>query len=293
MTSFRPAVQQNPLASYMRQPKIYIKLPSGGAFWEHGSIDIPETGEFAVYSMTAKDELTFKTPDALMNGQAVVDVIQSCIPSIKNAWATPNLDLDLLLIAIRIATYGESMEIEHKVPVADERVSHIIDLRMIVDQILNNSRWDDSINIGQGMTCFIKPLTYRHVTKTSLKTFETQRLMQAVNDDTLSNEQKLEIFNKSFKEMSDVTIDLIVDSIVAIKVGDQVVQERSFILEFVQNADSEIIQRIQDHIAEMKKVSGIQPLTITSTDEHREKGAPDTYELPITMDNSSFFARGS
>ena len=31
------------------------------------------------------DEITFKTPDALLNGQATVDVIQSCIPNIKDA----------------------------------------------------------------------------------------------------------------------------------------------------------------------------------------------------------------
>lgn len=73
----------NPLLGYMRQPKIYIRLPSNGLFWEEGSIDIPENNEFPVYSMTAKDELTFKTPDALMNGQAIVDVIQSCMPNIK------------------------------------------------------------------------------------------------------------------------------------------------------------------------------------------------------------------
>ena len=54
----------NPLSSFMRQPKIYITLPSRGRFWSKGSIEIPENGELAVYSMTAKDELTFKTPDA-------------------------------------------------------------------------------------------------------------------------------------------------------------------------------------------------------------------------------------
>jgi len=74
----------NPLAGLMRQPKIYIKLPSGGQYWPQGSIVIPENGDLPVYSMTAKDELLLKIPDALMNGQAIVEVIQNCIPSIKN-----------------------------------------------------------------------------------------------------------------------------------------------------------------------------------------------------------------
>ena len=189
--------KSNPLAGFMRQPKIYIRLPSGGAYWPAGSLAIPENKEFAVYSMTAKDELAFKTPDALMNGQAVVDVIQSCIPSIKNAWATPNIDLDLILVAIRIATYGEMMEISHVVPGTTETVEHSIDLRVMLDQLSVN-QWEDAVEINEFLTCFVRPLTYKHITQTGLKTFETQRLMQAVNDESLSEERKLEIFNQSF-----------------------------------------------------------------------------------------------
>ena len=91
----------NPLSMFMRQPKIYIKLPSGGLFWPNGSLELSETGEYPVYSMTAKDELMLKVPDALMNGQAIVDVIQHCVPNVKNAWKIPTIDLDIILIAIR------------------------------------------------------------------------------------------------------------------------------------------------------------------------------------------------
>ena len=56
--------QQNPLSQFFRQPKVYIKLPSGGRFWPPGSQDVSDSGEYAVYAMTAKDELMFKTPDS-------------------------------------------------------------------------------------------------------------------------------------------------------------------------------------------------------------------------------------
>ena len=72
--------QVNPLKKHLRQPKIYIKLPSQGKYWHPNAIDFPESGELPVYAMTARDEITFKTPDALLNGQATVDVIQSCMP---------------------------------------------------------------------------------------------------------------------------------------------------------------------------------------------------------------------
>ena len=99
----------NPLNKYFRQAAIHITLPSNGDYPPH-VITPSATGEFPVMPMTAKDEIKFKTPDALMNGQGVVDVIQSCCPDIKDAWQIRSHDLDTILIAIRIATYGERAE---------------------------------------------------------------------------------------------------------------------------------------------------------------------------------------
>jgi hypothetical protein len=79
--------KKNPLSSFYRQPKIYVKLPSKGEFYPPGSLDVSANGEYPVYAMTAKDELLFKTPDALLSGQSTVELIKSCIPAITNPWA--------------------------------------------------------------------------------------------------------------------------------------------------------------------------------------------------------------
>ena len=117
----------NPLNKYFRQPAIYVSLPSGTNYPSH-VVTPTQTGELGVMPMTAKDEIRFKTPDALMNGQGVVDVIQSCVPDIKDAWEIKSYDLDTILVAIRIATYGETMEINFTVPVANENVSHTVNV---------------------------------------------------------------------------------------------------------------------------------------------------------------------
>lgn len=284
--------KSNPLMSFMRQPKIYIRLPSQGRYWTPGSIDIPENGEIAVYSMTAKDELAFKTPDALMNGQAVVDVIQSCIPTIKDAWKTPNIDLDLILIAIRIATYGEKMEISHTVPNTDETVEHEVNLQILLDQMLDNE-WEEAVEINGSMTVFVHPLTYKHLTLTSMKAFETQRLMEAVNNDELSEEKKLEIFNKSFNKMTNITIELIADSISSIQTPETIVKDKKFIKEFLENADKDVVSKVKGHIDFMKLRNGLQPIEVQATEEQIELGAPETYTVPIQFDNSNFFAPDS
>ena len=81
--------------------------------------ETPESGEYPVYAMTAKDEILFKTPDALLNGQATVDVIQSCMPNVKDAWKAPSIDMDAMLVAIRMASYGELLPMKGMIPGTD------------------------------------------------------------------------------------------------------------------------------------------------------------------------------
>ena len=64
---------QSPLAKYVRQPKLYINLPSGGNWYSKNNLDSPT--EIEVYSMTANDELALKTPDGLYSGKVVTKVI--------------------------------------------------------------------------------------------------------------------------------------------------------------------------------------------------------------------------
>lgn len=294
MATFKQPPKTNPLAQYMRQPKIYIKLPSNGAFWEHGSLEMPENGELPVFSMTAKDELLFKTPDALMNGQGIVDVIQSCIPAIKNAWCTPNIDLDAILISIRLATYGENLDISYTIPNTGETEDRTVNLTQLLDSIFQRTTWQEEVPIDDNITCYIRPLTYKHLTKTGLKTFEAQKIMQVVNDEDVSDERKLEVFGKSFKTMTDITVDLIADSIYTIKTLDgTIVDDADFIKEYVQNADKTVFDKIQARINEMKDKNGLQPLIVAATPEQIEAGAPETFEVPIGFDNASFFGNSS
>ena len=278
----------NPLANFMRQPKIYIRLPSQGQFWPSKSIVIPETGEFPVYSMTAKDELTFKTPDALLNGQAIVDVIQSCIPNIKNAWDCPTIDMDTILIAIRLATYGEKMPFKHTVPNTTIEEEYDLDLRVLLDQQQEN-QWIEEIPISEHLAIYVKPLTYKHMTQTSIKSFETNRILNMVNDDSLSDEKKMDIFNSSFASLTKATIDLLTESISKIVTSESEVTDKKFIAEFVANTDKQIFELVQNHVAELKKHNELKPLEFVSNDEQREAGAPETYQIPIDFNNSNFF----
>jgi hypothetical protein len=281
--------QNNPLTKFMRQPKIYISLPSEGKYWPPGSIEIPENEQLAVYSMTAKDEMLFKTPDALMNGQAVVDVIQSCIPGIKNAWHTPSIDMDMILVAIRIATYGEKMTVTATVPEINEEEEYDIDLHQFVDKVSSNS-WVEQIPVADDLILFVRPLTYRHLTNIGIKSFETNKIIQVASNQDLSEKQKLQLVNDSFKVLSDLTTDMMVGTIFKIKTDEGDVTETRYIKEFIENADKSMFDLVQKHINDLKEHNEIKPITITTSLEQQQAGAPITFEVPINFDHATFFA---
>jgi hypothetical protein len=278
----------NPLKAFYRQPKLYLTLPSQGKFYPDDAIDISETGEYPVFSMTAKDELSFKTPDALINGQSTVDVIQSCIPAIKNAWLMPSLDLDAALIAIRIATYGEMMNIGTTIPGIEEDRDFQVDLRTILEGLLT-AQFEDAVYLDE-LTINLRPLTYKEFTQSALKTFEEQRVFSLVNDDGLTEEEKLAKFNVSFKKLTELTVGMIISSIVSIAVGDNVVSNPHQIKEFIENADKKFYKALTNHIEEQKKKFAIKPLRVELDDEDIAKGAPKEFSVPITFDQSHFFA---
>jgi|TARA_B110000908_G_scaffold92148_1_gene109221 hypothetical protein len=292
MPEFNPAefnsnIEQNPLRKYFRQPKVYITLPSKGKFYQPNSINIPEGEEYPVYAMTAKDELTMKTPDALLNGAATVEIVKSCVPAIINPWAMPSIDLDAILIAIRIATYGDTMEIETKAPVTGDDKTFSVDLRTLLNKLVTKE-YNTELQLGE-MKINTRPLTYREFTDASLKTFEEQRIFALVDDEKISDTEKLSRFNDSFQKLTNLTINTIASSITSIEFGDEVVENTMHIQEFMQNSDKQFYSDVLKHVETQRDLFALEPLKVSSTDEDVAKGAPKEWEVPITFDQSNFF----
>ena len=278
----------NPLQKHFRQPKIYLKLPSGGKYWKPGSLSLPENGEVPVFAMTAKDEIQMKTPDALMNGQSTVDVIQSCVPNITDAWNCPSIDLDAILVAIRIATYGEKISVKGKVPNTEIEKEYELDLRQLLDNYLA-MEFEDVIQAGDFLVQ-IKPMNYRQFTKLATKTFEEQRVISIVKDQDIPEAEKLERFNKVFANITSLNVEMIAESITAIQYKDEEpVTNQKHINEFISNADATIFNSIKSHVEALRDRFTSQPIKMSSTQEEIEQGAPPQYEVPMQFDHSNFF----
>lgn len=275
----------NPLKQFFRQPAIHLRLPSQGEFWPDGSLDYPNSKELPVYPMTAIDEITYRTPDALYNGQAVINVIQSCIPGIANAWQMPVVDLNAVLVAIRIASYGHDMEIVSTCPACNTDSEYSLDLRTVLDK-LKSGDFDQSITHGDLVITF-RPMTYEHQNTSNQNQFEQQKRIQVVQTSELSDAEKIAELNASLQKITELTVEALKWSIASIRTPHALVTESEFIHEFVNNCDRSLFNTIKNHIIKLRQDSEITPLDIECPN------CQNKYQQQLTMDQTSFFEDAS
>ena len=272
---------ENPLLGYFRKPEVFIKLPSKGKYYEEGTIDMPPTGEIGVYPMTARDELMMKTPDALLNGSSTADVIKSCVPAILDPWKIPSLDMDAILVAIRIATYGQELDLTSTCPECQNVNDFAIDLSNLLDQT-NAWFFEEELKI-QDLVLHFSPLTYREMNTESLRQFEESRIMKIVNDESISDERKTELFTETFVKLTVHTVELIAKTIESIDSPNGNVSDPEHIMEFIKNTSRSVFAQVQDHLDNQRKNNGFQDFKAQCVECQHE------YTTPVMFDNSNFF----
>mgnify|MGYP003648322945 FL=1 len=271
----------NPLANHFRQPAIHLRLPSGGNNWPAGSLDMPVTGELPIYPMTAKDELLLKTPDALMNGDGVVSVIQSCIPSIKNAWLIPVCDLDPILIAIRLTSYGNDMEISSTCPKCKETNENLVDLGQLLDSLPSPAYPDMTY---EKLTFKFKPQSFQSLNLVNQARFQQQSLLRTISSSEIPDEQKQAEFKKILPQITELTVQSLIDGIESIVVGDDVVSNSAHIKEFIDKCDRKTYEAIKSQVEKIGLANKTQDLDIECA-ECKEK-----YKTELAFEHSNFFA---
>lgn len=253
------AVKNNPLRQYFRRPALYLKLPSGGKGYPAGAIDMPENGELPVYPMTAIDEITSRTPDALYNGVAVTEIIKSCVPNIKQPWEVLNIDMDPILVAIRIATNGQLMEVESTCPKCTESSKFDLNLTGVLGSFRPGD-YDTPIS-DEDLQIKFKPLTYRQVNKAGEKQFEIQRILNQLDSIVDPNERNSQTATV-LKDINEMALELMLETIEYIKTPDATVFDKDFIREFLSNCNKNLYNQIKDKNIELRKSTELKPLDV-------------------------------
>lgn len=273
-------MNDNPLKQYFRRPAVYLKLPSGGHGYAPGIVDIPDTGELPVYPMTAIDEITSKTPDALFNGTAVTELIKSCVPAIKNPWELSSVDLDSVLIAIKAAGGSSNLEIESKCPKCSAEGTYGVNLVAVL-ATLKSGDYNKELELGD-LAVKIRPLTYKEMNAASIGQFELQKLFQQV-EKTTDIDEKNKLTEGALLKVTELTMEILTQAIEYIKTPNTVVDNKEYIADFLQNCDKQTYNAIRDYNTELKTATELKPLEITCSE------CSNIYKQPYTLNPTDFF----
>jgi hypothetical protein len=273
-------IMDNPLKQYFRRPSLYLKLPSAGNFYKEGSIDLPENKEVPVFPMTAIDEITSKTPDALFNGTAVVDIIKSCVPNIKDPWSIPIMDLDPLLISIRAATNSNEMEVNSMCPSCNEDGKYGVNLIGLLNG-LSAGNYDDTFQMDELKFKF-KPLTYKQVNDLNLKQFQISQLARSL-DDVQDEGQRSTVSQSLVTELNNLATNLISESIEYIATPSSMVSDKNFIIDFLHNCDKKTFEKLKENTVKLREGSQLKPMKIKCVNCGHD------YEQSLTINVTDFF----
>lgn len=273
------SVDNNPLKQYFRKPAIYLKLPSGGNY-PQGIIEMSDSGELPVFPMTALDEIAIKTPDALFNGEAVAEIIKSCVPNIKDPWKINSTDLNAILIAIKSASGGNDMEVGTSCPSCNEVSQYTVSLVSLLSQ-LRPGNYTEELKINDLLFKF-RPLTYKEMNEIGIGQFELQRVFSIIE-----KTENLEEKNKKSKEalisVTNMTISVLSKTIEYIKTPNSFVDNKDYILDFLKNCDKSVYEKIRDYNGQLREQTEIKPLKIKCVHCNHE------YDQPLVLNMSDFF----
>ena len=280
------AKSNNPLQGYLRSPKLYVLLPSGGKFSNIESMsDVSQ--EIPIYPLTSMDETLLRNPDALLNGESMTKVITSCT-GIKNAYELTANDVDVILLAIRYATYGNDLEITTSCPKCSVTVEKTVAIEPLLETI---SVLEDQyeVTLDNNLRCFLKPYTLRDSQKAALSAFkETSELNTLINAEA-DEMSKLITFNKSFQAMADLNIEILSNAVMKVIIPEKddeeeiVVTNNKHIEEWVRGISKQQADVIIDELNVINEL-GIQREVEAVCDE-----CSHTFNTKIEFNPSNFF----
>ncbi len=274
-------MENNPLRQFFRRPSIYIQLPSRGRFYGPDVLEPTENGDLPIYPMSAIDEITSKTPDAVFSGQAVVDIIQSCVPNIKNAWKLNIIDVESLIIAIRIASHGEQMEVTSTCPACENEANFDVDLIGLM-QTQRDVNYEEVLQANE-LEIKFRPLTFKEINENNLKQYDLQKIIAIINSGDEQSIKDQEQIASAVKQLNGLLSEMIASSIESIKTPEITVTQREFITEFLTNCDRRTNQAVKEHSIKLKTQNDLKPLKLKCINCQHE------YEQELILNITNFF----
>lgn len=283
--------KNNPLAQFYRRPGTYVTLPSAGRFYRNPP-KLSDTGELAVYPMTARDELILKNPDALYNGEAIKQVLASVCPDIKDVNEMPAADIDTVLVAMRMTSFGDEMrlEVQHGCDASNGKSQDVVvSLGTVVASMRPIPSEAGDVTLSTGLRVIMRPYNLADQSVLLRTQFNSMRQLQAIeNNEKATTEQRAEAANSAYNTLIDLSQNLLAGCVQKVVTPDgQEVTDRKFINDWLRNLDRASVERLEQ---ELKK---FQEFGVVREVETKCDYCGGTYKTDMLFDPTAFFTDGS
>tara|TARA_B100000579_G_scaffold197072_2_gene161044 strand:+ start:485 stop:1315 length:831 start_codon:yes stop_codon:yes gene_type:complete len=276
-------MSDNPLMSHMRQETVFVRLPSKGNFYTQKP-DLTDDGEIGVRAMTSADEIAMKVPDALFNGEATYRILKSCCPRIKDPKEMPYNDVDVVLMAIRRATYGNELNVPVKCKNTEcnNEQEYIKEIDPLLAQI---PLLEDTYTVTVGdLTVYLRPIDLQSTTQLQIQAVEQIKI-----NDTLAtfegNQDQITSFQNSMRTIADSNTEIISRCVYIVELPDKKrVEDPKQIQEWINNIDVITYNSI------MNKLLEIQSVVMKVVVEGNCVKCNEPFSQPLIVDQSHFFA---
>lgn len=274
----------NPLLQYFRLPQLYIKLPSEGRFYDESDIDLSDNNELAIHALTALDQMLLRTPDAILNGESLIKVVKNCVPGIKNPKKLVEPDINMILLAIKIASSGENSDLT----ISCEKCSHENTYEINLNDILETATKvpaDNVLHINNALLITLYPYTFTQRNLTLLNEIKYNQAIKLLQNEDVENPEIISRAAQTVEDMSIRTFKIISQSIHSITIikTNQTVTDRDYIEEFLRG-----ISKVQSDII-IDKIKSLNNSGIKTEHEFTCVKCSHTWEQPLDFDPTSFF----
>lgn len=284
-------MNDNPLLKYARRPALTVRLASSKSWYPEGFIQYTLNDEVEIYPMLPKDELMLLNPDALLSGQAIINLIKSCCPAVLDPGKLYYPDANIILLAIKRATYGKELKQNYFCSKCQERLklltkedidkeekegtlmTHEEELTFNIDEILQSlTPMEDEYKekIGQ-LIYYFEPLKLNEKERFSLITNRRNKLLKFYSDifkreDDVSKEEKNKMIsdiNKIQEDIIETNILTLTECIKKIELPDgSFVDDKEMIKQYLSNLETTISDKINEKIISIDSVGISQKISV-------------------------------
>lgn len=257
---------QDPLINFYRTKEVYVTLPTQGK-WYKNKPKLTKDGEIGIYPMSVRDEIMLKIPDTLYNGEALFEVLQSIAPDIVDPYEVAVPDVEIILLAAKASQHDGKMTMSGRCPHCGTSTDYEIEVKKLLSQVKPIPDDPLLLELENGLVVEYKPNTLASINAGTIKTTESIKLAQAINDSTDPDTTKT-IFRESLEKTTAAAIIVLADSISSITTPDGiVVSDIKSISNWLANADARTTGLLKEKSTKLN-----------------ESGVPRTFNLQCSND---------